>query len=275
DPNLWPCKVDPGQLDKTIFSLASNACDAMSGQGVFRISVENVEINRRFSAYNEFQLGSYVRISVRDTGCGMSEDVAARAFDPFFTTKTQKRCTGLGLSMAEGFIKQSGGHLAIDSKLKEGTTVYLYLPASNESGSGQTVSSKGGRTLESKGETILVCEDNEDLRILLVKQIMALGYEILEAANGLEVLSLLDGGAEVDLLLSDIMLPGGLLGRELAIEVGKRRPEIPVIFMSGGFSDSSISERSHLDEDAILLQKPFRLAELARTIRETLERNSD
>jgi PAS domain S-box-containing protein len=267
--DLWPALADSGQVENSLLNLAINARDAMPDGGKLTIETSNVYLDDDYASHNaEVAPGDYVMMAVTDTGTGMPEDVLAHVFEPFFTTKEVGKGTGLGLSMIYGFAKQSGGHAKIYSEVGHGTTVRLYLPRlANESKTEVATvvpSHKGG------GETILVVEDNPDVRRLVLRQLRDLGYEVIEAANGPQALQILDGGASIDLLFTDVVMPGGMTGRQLAEAAKTRRPDLKTLFTSG-YTEDSILRLGKLDPGVRLLSKPYRKHELATRIREALD----
>ncbi len=268
--DLWPALADSGQVENSLLNLAINARDAMPEGGKLTIETTNVHLDDDYAGSNaEVTPGDYVMMAVTDTGTGMPPDVLAHVFEPFFTTKEVGKGTGLGLSMIYGFAKQSGGHAKIYSEVGHGTTVRLYLPRlTNESlksdSTAVTPPRKGG------GETILVVEDNPDVRRLVLRQLRDLGYEVIEAANGPQALTILDEGATIDLLFTDVVMPGGMTGRQLAEAAKTRRPNLKTLFTSG-YTEDSILRLGKLDPGVRLLSKPYRKHELATRIRESLD----
>ncbi|HKP22882.1 MAG TPA: PAS domain S-box protein [Dongiaceae bacterium] len=267
--DLWPALADSGQVENSLLNLAINARDAMPEGGKLTIETANVHLDEDYASHNaEVVPGDYVMMVVTDTGTGMPEDVLAHVFEPFFTTKEVGKGTGLGLSMIYGFAKQSGGHAKIYSEVGHGTTVRLYLPRlANQSTSEAAPvvpSHKGG------GETILVVEDNPDVRRLVLRQLRELGYEVIEAANGPEALKILNGGVSIDLLFTDVVMPGGMTGRQLAEAAKAQRPGMKTLFTSG-YTEDSILRLGKLDPGVRLLSKPYRKHELATRVRETLD----
>ncbi len=270
-PDLWPALADSGQVENSLLNLAINARDAMPEGGKLTIETANANLDEDYAANNaEVVPGDYVVMAVTDTGTGMPPDVLAHVFEPFFTTKEVGKGTGLGLSMIYGFAKQSGGHLKIYSEVGHGTTVRLYLPRQlSESVKAASVPSspapsKGG------GETILVVEDNPDVRRLVLRQLRDLGYVVIEAANGPQALKILEDGAAIDLLFTDVVMPGGMTGRQLAEAAKGRRPNLKTLFTSG-YTEDSILRLGKLDPGVRLLSKPYRKHELATRIREALD----
>jgi PAS domain S-box-containing protein len=268
--DLWPALADSGQVENSLLNLAINARDAMQDGGKLTIETGNVHLDDDYASHNaEVTPGDYVMMAVTDTGTGMPPDVLAHVFEPFFTTKEVGKGTGLGLSMIYGFAKQSGGHAKIYSEVGHGTTVRLYLPRlTNESLRSDSAAvappRKGG------GETILVVEDNPDVRRLVLRQLRDLGYEVIEAANGPHALKILDDGAAIDLLFTDVVMPGGMTGRQLAEAAKTGRPNLKTLFTSG-YTEDSILRLGKLDPGVRLLSKPYRKHELATRIREALD----
>jgi CheY-like chemotaxis protein len=214
--------------------------------------------------------GDYVVIAVSDTGVGIPAAIRDKVFEPFFTAKELGKGTGLGLSMVYGFVKQSGGHITIDSEEGRGTTMRLYLPRAGQEAASPDATTVG--ELQSGSETILVVEDDALVRGYVTAQLATLGYKTIAAANGPEALALVDQGAAFDLLFTDVIMPEGMNGRELADDIAKRRPGVPVLFTSG-YSEEAIVHQGRLDPGIALLNKPYRKADLARMIREALPGN--
>ncbi len=272
DDGLWPCEVDPSLLESAILNLALNARDAMPSGGTLTIQTTNVSLDDDYAAaQTEVEMGEYVLVAVTDTGTGMAREVIDHAFDPFFTTKEVGRGSGLGLglSMVYGFVKQSGGHVTIYSEEGKGTTVKLYLPRSDKADE-----RVGGPDQEdvpqAQGETVMVVEDDPDVRTLSVALLSSFGYEILEAADGESALKILDSAPRVNLLFTDVVLPGGMSGPQLAMEVRNRFPGIAVLCTSG-YTELANFKQSTFDEDTELLQKTYRKADLARKVRLVLD----
>jgi len=270
-PELWPVVVDPAQLEASLTNLATNARDAMPDGGSLMVATDNRYLDADYAAQQtEVVPGGYVMIEVSDTGIGMSQEVMARIFEPFFTTKSRDKGTGLGLSMVFGFIKQSGGHISVYSEPGIGTTFRLFLPRT--SGEASTVEESSVVPLvHGRGETVLVVEDNTALRRVVVRQLGELGYRVLAAEIATAGLRLLEQQS-IDLLLTDIVMPGGINGRELAQRARQRWPGIKVVFTSG-FSEAWLSGHAgRLPSRAPLLSKPYRKEELASAAREALDR---
>jgi PAS domain S-box-containing protein len=265
-PDLWSTLVDPNQLENALLNLCINARDAMPDGGSIMIEAENVSLEAWQAAARDMPPGQYVSLSVTDTGTGMPPDVAERAFDPFFTTKPIGQGTGLGLSMIYGFVRQSGGQVRIHSEVSRGTTVRLYLP--RHLGVAELVhaeSSADAALRAELGETVLVVDDEASVRMLVVEVLRDLGYSAIEAVDGLSGLEILRSSARVDLLVSDVGLPGGMNGRQLADAGCALRPDLKVLFITG-YAESAVME-THLTPGMSVLTKPFSLEILAGKIR--------
>jgi signal transduction histidine kinase/DNA-binding NarL/FixJ family response regulator len=266
---LWQVEVDYGQMEAAILNLVVNAKDAMADQGKLTVEISNAFIDELYSRQNAgIPIGQYVQIAVSDTGSGMSREVQERAFDPFFTTKQPGQGTGLGLSQVYGFVKQSGGHVKIYSEVDEGTTIKIYLPRAHVAAA--TPRDSNAPVVGSLGnETVLVVEDEADVRAYLAETLQDLGYRVREAPDGVAALTLFDSDPfPINLLLTDIVMPG-MNGRQLADELHKRLPGLKVLFMTG-YSRNAIVHQGRLDPGVSLLQKPLTQVMLAAKIREIL-----
>jgi PAS domain S-box-containing protein len=264
---LWPAIVDPTQVDDAIVNLAINARDAMPGGGTLTIETENVTLDEDYAAHHvEVVPGDYVMLAVSDAGTGMSPDVIARAFEPFFTTKGESQGTGLGLSQVFGWVKQSGGHIKIYSELDHGTTIKLYLPRA-EAQSSRKEQPAPART-PTGNETILVVEDNPNVRKTVIRQLHDLGYRTIEAASGAAALDLVKNGTAFDLLLTDVVMPGGITGYQLADQARAERPGLKVLFTSGY---TELAAAGLLDLNQQLLSKPYRKQDLGHAVRTVLD----
>src|SRR5712672_922396 len=269
---LWRVEVDQNEFESALLNLAINARDAMPDGGKLTLETGNTFLDQNYCRANpEVLPGQYVMISVTDNGTGMTKEVIDRAFEPFFSTKSVDAGTGLGLSQVYGFIKQSGGHIKIYSESGEGTTVKIYLPRYTGK-----VTADEGEALESgdvegsTGETILIVEDDADVRTFLVEALRELNYRTLSAADALAALRIIDQkNARIDLLLSDVVLPG-MNGRELMAEARKQRPDLKVLFMTG-YSRNAIVHQGRLDPGIEMVQKPMSQRELAGRIRDLLD----
>jgi PAS domain S-box-containing protein len=266
---LWPTLVDPNQLESALLNLAVNARDAMPDGGKLTIEAANVYLDERYAANAEVAPGQYVGIFVSDTGTGMRPEVVERAFEPFFTTKEVGQGTGLGLSQVHGFIKQSGGYVKIYSESGVGTSIKLYLPRDISTGSDDETRTAGS-VPRAKGETVLVVEDEVDVRDLTVEILRELGYRVIEAADGVVGLRLLEAHREIGLLLTDVGLPGGMNGRQLAEAAHRKRRGLKVLYMSG-YARNAIVHEGRLDPGVELIMKPFTYDGLATKIRQVLD----
>jgi PAS domain S-box-containing protein len=268
-PDLWNARIDTEQLSNALLNLAINGRDAMSAGGRLTVSAENAMLDQDYcSAYPEVMPGPYVKLSVADVGTGMAQSVLERAMEPFFTTKPVGRGSGLGLSMVYGFIKQSEGHMTIHSEPGHGTTVTLFLPRFEKPGAEFAINEARPLPEAGEGQIILVVEDDASVRKLQVRTLNALGYQTLEADDGAGGLASLRQAAHIDLLLTDMVLPGGMSGPELAREMKHLQPDIKVIFMSGYAPDRDMQPAS---PPARRLTKPFTRTMLAREIHEALQ----
>ncbi|MBO4227376.1 ATP-binding protein, partial [Bradyrhizobium neotropicale] len=261
---LWLCHVDPARLETALLNLALNARDAMPNGGVLDIEMKNVVVGE--GAVAGCLPGSYVRLSVRDTGSGMPPEVRNRVFEPFFTTKEVGKGSGLGLSMVYGFVRQSGGHIAIESALGKGTTVSLYLPRATQT-PGVEMEDVRSQAFPAGSERVLVVEDNDDLLDLTSAMLTRSGYQVRCARNGTEALRLLRS-EEFDLLLSDIVMPNGINGIEVAREARKLNKGIKILLASGYAGDAL--DRHQAVGEFPIIDKPFRMSELAARLRSIL-----
>lgn len=270
---LWPIYADVGQLESALVNLCVNARDAMPDGGKLIVRTANVQLEADYAkSHPDVLPGDYVVLSVEDSGAGMADEVRERAFEPFFTTKGMGKGAGLGLSQVYGFVRQSGGHVAIDSQIGRGTKVCLYLPryggkvATTQSWQpGPEARLPGARD----SEIILVVDDEERVRQLAVDALRELGYIVLQASGGEAALGLLEGQPRIDLMLTDVLMPG-ISGTQLAQQVEKLRPEIRLLYMSGYPSDGIVND-GMLAEGVALLPKPFTVAQLALRVRQMLD----
>jgi len=268
---LWLIEADPNHLESALVNLAINARDAMPNGGKLTIEAANVYLDNEYCRTNpEISPGQFVVICVSDTGIGMSDDVLGRAFEPFFTTKELGHGTGLGLSQVYGFVKQSAGHVKIYSEVGQGTTVKLYFPRFRDHSVREAEEPEEPLGEGDSGNVILVVEDDDDVRLYLTDLLRELKYRVVSAANADTALAILRGGSQVDLLLTDIVMPGKN-GRELAREAQGLRPQLPVLYMSG-YSRNAIVHQGRLDEGIEFLQKPITQAELATRVSALLDR---
>lgn len=269
---LWPTLADPTEVQTAVINLAVNARDAMTDGGKLHLETENVSIDAAYAALEEgLAPGDYVRLSVSDTGCGMPEQVRARVFEPFFTTKETGKGTGLGLSMVYGFAKQSGGHVSIYSEIEKGTTINLYLPRHTEDTTVTGEDAAPSLQPATKQNLVLVVEDDDRVRKLTLARLSELGYRTVEAADGPSALEVLGRTPGVDLVFSDLVMPGGLSGYDLCSEVRKRHPDVRVLLTSG-YAEESIDPEKLASAGISLLRKPYRLSALAEAIETALKR---
>jgi two-component system, NtrC family, sensor kinase len=267
---LWQTEVDTAELESSIINLAINARDAMPDGGKLTIETGNAYLDEDYcQIFEDLKPGQYVMISVTDTGCGMPGDIADKATEPFFTTKPAGEGTGLGLSQVYGFVKQSGGHLRIYSELGEGTTVRLYLPRCLSSAPELVPASPGEGPQQGSGETILVVEDDPNVRAYVVEALSGVGYRVVEAGDAEAALTVFASNSEIQLLLTDVVMPG-MNGRALADAVRQSHPSVKTLFMTG-YSRNAIVHQGRLDPGVSLIQKPFSQATLAARIRSLLD----
>jgi signal transduction histidine kinase/CheY-like chemotaxis protein len=263
---LWTTMADPHQLENVILNLAINARDAMKGDGRLTLELNNAMLDDHYVLHEpEVSPGQYVMLAISDTGCGMPPEVAARAFEPFFTTKREGEGTGLGLSMAYGFVKQSNGHIRIYSEVGNGTTIKIYLPRSMQ----PEVELPNLRNAPVVGgsETILVVEDDLAVQATVVDMLQGLGYRVLKASDGQGALTILQSGIPVDMLFTDVVMPGPVRSIEVARQAKQMFPAIEVLFTSG-YTQNAIVHGGRLDPGVELISKPYRRDELARKIRQ-------
>ncbi|OAS19967.1 ATP-binding protein [Methylobacterium platani] len=269
-PDLWPALVDPSQLENALLNLCINARDAMPGGGRITIETGHRRIDRQAAQRQDMPEGEYLSLSVSDTGTGMPPEVIAKAFDPFFTTKPLGQGTGLGLSMIYGFAKQSGGQVRIHSEEGEGTTVSIYLPRHRGPAEREAVAPEGAlRPVAAAGETVLIVDDEPSVRMLVADVLGDLGYAAIEAAEGGGGLAVLQSAARIDLLITDVGLPGGLNGRQLADAARVTRPDLKVLFITG-FAETALLSNGQLEPGMAVLTKPFAVDALAARIRELI-----
>jgi PAS domain S-box-containing protein len=265
---LWNTLVDPGNLENALLNMAINARDAMDGDGRLTIEAANVVLDSDYeTAHDTVTRGEYLMVAVTDTGSGMPAEVIEQAFEPFFTTKPEGRGTGLGLSMVYGFVKQSGGHINIESAIGEGSTIRLYLPrslrAAEPLGEADPVPASGGN------EMILVAEDDEHVRETVVAMLNDLGYRVLKARDAQSALSIIESGMPIDLLFTDVIMPGPMKSTELARKARERMPHLAVLFTSG-YTEDAFASSGPVSESVELLSKPYSRDALARKLRQML-----
>jgi PAS domain S-box-containing protein len=266
--DVKPAHIDPSQLANAVINMAINARDAMPDGGKLLLETANVELDAAYAAANpDTQPGSYVMLAISDTGDGMKPEVRERAFEPFFTTKEVGQGSGLGLSMVYGFVKQSGGHIRIYSEEGHGTTIRLYLPPAR--GTAEVIRAEG-EAVSGGSEVILVVEDDPMVRTFVISQLKGLGYKTIAASDGRAAMAIVNDGEPFDLLFTDVVMPGGMSGRNLADAIGKRRPGTRVLYTSG-YTDNAVVHHGRLDEGVLLLTKPYRKPQLAKMVRQALD----
>lgn len=269
---LWPCLCDRNQLENAILNLCINARDAMPDGGLITVETANTWVDDAGANERDMPTGQFVVICVSDTGAGMSEEVRSRAFDPFYTTKPMGKGTGLGLSMIYGFAKQSGGQARIYSEVGRGTTVKIYLPrhvGRVEDSESSAVAQPLPRSAD--GETVLVVDDEPTVRMLIGDSLADLGYRGIEAADAASALKVLESDAEIDLLITDVGLPGGMSGKDLADFARKARPDLKVLFITG-YAENAAVTNGRLQHGMHVLSKPFPMDKLAARIRSIIEK---
>lgn len=271
--DLWPALIDPGQLEIAVLNLALNARDAMPEGGRLSIEAGNVQLDEDYAARSaEVLPGAYVMVAVTDSGQGIAPELLARVFEPFFTTKAMGKGTGLGLPMVYGFAKQSRGHVAIYSEPGNGTTVRLYLPRATADEPAEQTRAPSAEALPlGAGECVLMVEDDALVRVHARRSLERLGYRVVECASGPEALQQLQGSEGFDLLFTDVVMPGGMNGRELAEAAARLRPDLPVLYTSG-YTENSIVHHGRLDPDVLLLGKPYTRRQLAEKVQRALQR---
>jgi PAS domain S-box-containing protein len=267
---LWPIRVDPSQVENSLLNLCINARDAMPDGGTLTIETANKWLDERAAREREVPPGQYVSLCVTDTGTGMTPEVIARAFDPFFTTKPLGQGTGLGLSMIYGFVRQSGGQVRIYSEIGKGTTMCLYFPryAGKVEDEAAAVSELVERGF---GETVLVVDDEPTVRMLVAEVLSESYYNIIEAGDGPSALKILESDRRIDLMITDVGLPGGMNGRQVADAARVLRKDLKVLFITG-YAENAAVGNGHLDAGMEILAKPFAMSTLANKVREMIER---
>jgi signal transduction histidine kinase len=269
---LWSTLIDAPQLENALLNLCINARDAMPDGGRITIETANKWLDYRAASERDLPPGQYLSVCVTDTGAGMTPDVIAQAFDPFFTTKPMGQGTGLGLSMVYGFVRQSGGQVRIYSEVGHGTTMCLYLPRHYASEDDRLAAAPPAEeTPGAAGETVMVVDDEPTIRMLLVDVLNGQGYTTVEAEEGATALRMLQSDARIDLLITDVGLPGGMNGRQLADAARVTRPDLKVLFITG-YAENAIIGNAQLAPGMQLLTKPFVMEELAGRIRSMIDK---
>jgi CheY-like chemotaxis protein len=272
-PGLWPALADPNELEQALLNLSVNARDAMPGGGKLTIETQNIFLDEAYlsTVPEPVAAGQYVMVAVSDNGHGMDADTLARVFEPFFTTKESGKGTGLGLSQVYGFVRQSGGHVRVYSEAGQGTTAKLYLPRCHgEAATPEPRSAAPDISLLRGTETVLVVEDDEGVRSYSSGVLRELGYNVIEASDAPTALAALTDHPQIDLLFTDVVLPGGVHGHKLAEEVRTRRPNVRVLFTSG-YTRNAIVHNGRLDAGVQLIIKPFTYEDLAGRVRRVLD----
>jgi PAS domain S-box-containing protein len=265
---LWNILADPHQLENVILNLAINARDAMPDGGKLTLELANATLDDEYvSTVPDVSPGQYVMLAVTDTGTGMTREVMERAFDPFFSTKPEGQGTGLGLSMAYGFVRQSGGHIKLYSEIGEGTTVRIYLPRST--GTAVEFPPRTSRSVEHGEETILVVEDDPQVQSTVVELLTGLGYAVLKANDAQQALAVVASGVHIDLLFTDVVMPGPLRSPDMARQAARMLPGLKVLFTSG-YTQNAIVHGGRLDPGVELLSKPYSRQQLAMKVRQVL-----
>lgn len=265
---LWNTFIDPTQIENALLNLAINARDAMNGSGKLTIELSNAHLDDDYArTHEEVTPGQYVMLAVSDTGCGMAPDILDKVFEPFFSTKAEGKGSGLGLSMVYGFVKQSGGHVKIYSEVSHGTTIKLYLPRAMEAEDVEVLVQTG--PIAGGTETVLVVEDDDDVRATVVEMLGDLGYRVLKAIDASSALAVIESGVSIDILFTDVVMPGTLKSPELARKARERLPNVAVLFTSG-YTENSIVHGGRLDAGVELLSKPYTREALARKLRHVL-----
>jgi CheY-like chemotaxis protein len=270
--DVWRIYADANQLENALLNIGFNARDAMPDGGKLIIETANASLDKAYtsSLSDTLEPGEFVMIAITDTGVGMDMTTQERAFDPFFTTKEVGKGTGLGLSQVYGFARQSAGHVRIYSEIGEGTTVKIYLPRSVSDTRNPTVGQANKPSRSTGAETILVVEDDDELRQYATDVLKELGYHVMSASSGAAALATLNGSHQIDLLLTDVVMPGGMDGRELADKAVGHRPSLRVLYMTG-YTRNAIIHQGRLDRGTNLISKPFSFEELAAKVRQVLD----
>jgi CheY-like chemotaxis protein len=270
--DLWLTKIDPGQLENAVINLCINARDAMGKRGNLTIETSNVSVEQASNTPEAAAApGDYVLVKVTDDGSGIPEDVLPHVFEPFYSTKGPGKGSGLGLSMVYGFVKQSKGQIEISSEAGIGTSINIYLPRSlSETDDTGTTSIRRLR-VPSGQETILIVEDEKAVRGIAIRFLVDLGYDVLEAGTGAEALTLLQERQDIDLLFTDVVMPGGMTGAKLAKQARQGNPDLSVLFTSG-YSETGIFDFGVLQGSDDILNKPYKKEELAQKVRDVIDR---
>jgi CheY-like chemotaxis protein len=272
--DVWPTKADPSQVQSAIVNMAVNARDAMPDGGKLVVETRNIVLDSEHADQQpELKPGEYVQLSISDTGTGMPPEVRDRVFEPFFTTKEKGRGTGLGMAMVYGFVKQSGGHVTVYSEVGHGTTFNFYFPRVG-AGAVKPAAPTSVDREEPARETILVVEDDGRVRQLTIKRLKLIGYQVLEASDGPSALEILKRESAIDLVFSDLVMPGGMSGREVATRARAMKPGIKILLTSGYAEQLVRGDNDLQGEQLKVLRKPYQQADLVAALREVLGHRS-
>lgn len=272
-PGLWPAMIDGSQLESALLNLCINARDAMPGGGRITVEAVNKRLDHQAARQHDIEPGEYLSVCVTDTGTGMEPQVIERAFEPFFTTKPIGQGTGLGLSMVYGFARQSGGQVRIYSEVGMGTTICIYLPRHNGEAVGNTPDDIPLENIKGRGETILVVDDEATIRHLIDEVLDEQGYTVIGAGDGAAGIKVLQSGARIDLLITDVGLPNGMNGRQVADAARMLRPGLKVLFITG-YAENAAVGNGHLEPGMELLTKPFTIDALSLKVGEMLKQSN-
>jgi signal transduction histidine kinase/CheY-like chemotaxis protein len=268
--DLWITLCDASQLESSVLNLCINARDAMPDGGKLTIETANTSLDGRAARENDMVAGQYVMVCVTDTGIGMAPEVIERAFDPFYTTKPMGQGTGLGLSMTYGFAKQSGGQVRIYSEVGKGTTMRIFLPQHAGEEDAESLPAQATEAPRAQaGETVLIVDDDEAVRMLVTEVLQELGYGAIEAPDGTSGLNVLQSNARIDLLITDVGLPGGMNGRQIADAARVRRPGLKVLFITG-YAENAVVRNGYLEAGMQIMIKPFTMEALATRIQDVI-----
>jgi CheY-like chemotaxis protein len=271
EPGLWLAKIDGAQLENSLLNLCINARDAMGpAGGQLSVRAANAVLHAERAAVYGIAAGDYVTLTVTDTGAGMPPDVIERAFDPFFTTKPVGQGTGLGLSMVYGFVRQSGGHVVATSQVGQGTCMTMFFPRFRGEVAAEPVAEAVDALDRGAGETLLIVEDEEVLRVLMEEALQEAGFNTLFATNGESALAILHSSAHIDLLITDVGLPGGMNGRQIADAARVVRNDLKTLFVTGYAENATIRD-GHLESGMEVLTKPFEFSKLIGKVRDMME----
>jgi signal transduction histidine kinase/CheY-like chemotaxis protein len=266
---LWLTLIDPHQLENALLNLCINARDAMPNGGQLVLDTGNKTLLGTEATEQDLPPGKYITVCVTDTGVGMAPGVVARAFEPFFTTKPLGSGTGLGLSMAYGFVRQTGGQIRIDSVQGKGTTVCIYLPVYEGDLKEERGHSTGTDAINGEGQTVLVVDDEPTVRMMVCDVLTGAGYNVVEAVDGPSAMKIINSDSRIDLVITDVGLPGGMNGRQVADAARVKRPELNIIFITG-YAEQSVVTGSNLEPGMKVLTKPFSLTVLQEQVKASL-----